>query len=174
MKVRLRLAKVFVAALTPFLAAGGFAQELLPPDGFAPAWKAAGRPRTFIEKDLFNHIDGGAELFLEFGFRKLTVQTYASGETEIDYELYEMSEAASALGIYLMNAGRETPWTEIPARNSSEEAQIVAIKGPFYLKVNNFAASAALRPAMIALIRSALDRLTIPAAPIETDRKSVV
>ena len=154
----------FVLPVFWLLVAGrGFAQELLPPDGFAPGWKAADKPRTFIEKDLFNHIDGGAELYLEFGFRKLVVQTYAAGTAELDFELYEMTEPDAALGIYLMNAGRETPWPEIPARNSSEDAQVVAIKGPYYLKINSFAPGAALRPAMISMAKAALDRL--PDAP---------
>ncbi|MHB8054060.1 MAG: DUF6599 family protein [Candidatus Aminicenantales bacterium] len=127
-----------------------------PPDDFAPGWKAAGPPRTFIEQDLFNHIDGGAELFLEFGFLRLAVQTYAKGEEELVCEVYEMTHAAGALGIYLMHAGRETPWTDIPARNSSEDAQIVAVKGNVLLKIDNFGPGKDLRPAMIALARAAL------------------
>jgi hypothetical protein len=140
-------------------AASGSAQALVPSDGFAPGWKRADKVRTFIEKDLFNHIDGGAELYLEFGFRRVSVQSYTDGEAELEFELYEMTEPDAALGIYLMNAGRETPWAEIPARNSSEEAQVVAVKGSFYVKINNFTAGAALRPAMIALAQAALERL---------------
>lgn len=163
MKIRRCLPFLQTACLFPLLAAAAFAQNLLPPDGFAPGWKAGGKPRTFIEKDLFNHIDGGAELFLEFGFKKLLVQTYASGTAELDFEIYEMTEPDSALGIYLMNAGAETPWPDIPVRNSSEDAQVVAIKGPYYLKINNFAPGANLRPAMVSLIRAALSR--IPEGP---------
>jgi len=154
----LRLAGVFL-----IFGSSGLAQDLLPPGGFAPEWTASGKPRVFIEKDLFNHIDGGAELYLEFGFAKVLVQTYAAGSSELDFELYEMTEPDAALGIYLMNAGRETPWAEIPARNSSEEAQVVAVKGRYYLKINNFAPGATLRPAMISLARAALSRL--PDAP---------
>jgi len=163
MKIRFRIVRILLSALTLIPAAASFAQDALPSDGFAPGWKAAGKSRTFIEKDLFNHIDGGAELYLEFGFRKLLVQTYASGTAELDLELYEMTEPDAALGIYLMNAGRETPWPEIPARNSSEDAQVVAIKGPYYLKINSFVPGATLRPAMISLAKAALDRL--PEAP---------
>jgi len=133
-----------------------WAQGILPPDGFAPSWKTSGPPRTFIQKDLFNHIDGGAELFLEFGFAKLLVQTYTDGKKELDLELYEMTEPAAALGIFLMNAGRETAWPEIHARNSSEDAQIAAVKGRFFLKINNYEPGANRRPIMVALAKAVL------------------
>lgn len=134
---------------------GASAQSSLPSDGFYPGWKASGPPRIFIEQDLFNHIDGGAELYLEFGFARLRVQSYVNEESELAAELYEMTSPLGALGIYLMNAGRETPWEDVPARNSSEDAQVVALKGRFLLKISNFGTNA-LRPAMAALARMAL------------------
>ncbi|MCX6566495.1 MAG: hypothetical protein NTW38_08780 [Candidatus Aminicenantes bacterium] len=146
-----------VSMISTFGAA--FAQNILPPGGFVQGWEPGGPPHVFVEKDLFNHIDGGAELFLEFGFSKLFVQSYVGEKAELVLELYEMTEPAAALGIYLMNAGRETPWPEIPARNSSEDAQIIAIKGRYFLKVDNFEAGSALRPEMIALARTVLAQI---------------
>jgi len=131
------------------------AQSALPSDGFFPGWKASDPPRIFIEQDLFNHIDGGAELYLEFGFAKLRVQSYVNDAAELVAELYEMTSPLGALGIYLMNAGRETPWEDVPARNSSEDAQLVAVKGRFLLKISNFGTNT-LRPAMAALARAVL------------------
>jgi len=150
---------LFPAAFLFFVVGEAAAQNILPPGGFVRGWEADGPPRMFVEKDLFNHIDGGAELFLEFGFSKLLVQRYAGEKAELVLELYEMTEPASALGIYLMNAGRETPWPEIPARNSSEDAQVIAIKGRYFLKVDNFEPGAALRPEMIALARTVLAQI---------------
>jgi len=138
---------LFRAIPLALLAGAAAAQDILPSGGFVRGWEAAGRPRSFIEKDLFNHINGGAELFLEFGFARLLVQPYAGGgKDELVLEVYEMTEPAAALGIYLMSAGRETPWPEIPARNSSEEAQIVAVKGRYFLKVEHYDSGPGLRP----------------------------
>ncbi len=41
---------------------------LIPPDGAAPGWTRAGTQRVYGPGELYNYIDGGAELFLEFGF----------------------------------------------------------------------------------------------------------
>jgi len=156
----------FLAAdLLAFIGGVAGAQDILPAGGFVQGWEAAGPSRVFIEKDLFNHIDGGAELFLEFGFAKLRVQPYSGEKAELVCELYEMTEPAAALGIYLVNAGRETPWPEIPARNSSEDSQVIAVKGRFLLKIDNFEPGSSLRPEMITLARIVLAR--IPDLPLE-------
>ena len=107
----------------------------IPEPGFAPGWAKAGQLRTFTGQDLFNQIDGGAELFLEFGFAKLRLQAYARDKAELTLNAYEMESAASALGVYLMKMGRETPFPEIAARNSGEEVQVTILKGRYFIQV---------------------------------------
>ena len=58
-------------------------ESAIPPATFAPGWAAAGALRTFSGQDLFNQIDGGAELFLEFGFANLRLQAYARDKSEL-------------------------------------------------------------------------------------------
>jgi len=93
----------------------------IPGPGFAAGWDRSGALRTFSGQDLFNQIDGGAELFLEFGFVKLRLQVYARGGSKLTLNAYEMEGPTSALGVYLMKMGRETPFPDVAARNSSEE-----------------------------------------------------
>lgn len=129
---------------------------VVPGDGFAAGWKKSGPMRTFIGQDLFNHIDGGAELFLEFGFDRVFVQAYGDGRSELTASIYVMSGATSALGVYLMKMGRETPFTEIAARNSSEESQTTIVKGRYFVQVDNFSDVPAARPALAALANAVL------------------
>jgi hypothetical protein len=136
-----------------------WAQEILPPDGFAPGWKKAEALRTFTGQDLFNHIDGGADLFLEFGFARLFVQAYSNGTSELTAAVYVMESATAALGVYLMKMGRETPFPEIPARNSSEESQLTIVKGRHFIQIDNFDATPAPRVASTALAGAVLARL---------------
>ncbi len=93
--------------------------------------------RTFTGQDLFNQIDGGAELFLELGFARLRLQAYARGQAELTLNAYEMEGAASALGVYLMKMGRETPFPAVAARNSCEEVQLTILKGRYFIQVDN-------------------------------------
>ena len=150
-------------AIWGFAAAAWAAELVLPGDGFFSGWLRSGKPQTFIKADLFNHIDGGAELFLEFGFEQVTVQRYAKGRAEIVLEAYEMESPDATLGIYLMKCGTETPQPGVPARNSSEAAQFTILKGKDFVLINNPEGDKGLVPAMTALAAAFLAR--IPALP---------
>jgi hypothetical protein len=148
---------IFLVLLIIFIPTAWAVENILPGNDFFPGWKKAGRSSTFIKADLFNYIDGGAELFIEFGFEKLTIQRYTKDTSEIKLEIYVMEGPESALGIYLMKSGQETPWPEIPARNSSVISQFTILKGKHFILVNNFGADQTLRPAMVALAKAVLD-----------------
>jgi hypothetical protein len=142
-------------------AASVLASEIiLPKDDFAPGWKRSGKSAIFIKADLFNHIDGGAEVFLEFGFEKLSVQRYARGKSELTLEVYEMESPESALGIYLMKCGQETPIKGIPARNSGEKSQFTILKNKSLIFVNNFQGDEKNLPAMEALAWRTLEPMS--------------
>lgn len=61
--------------------------------------------QAFRGAELYGHIDGGAEVFLELGFERLEVLEYGKGREELQLELYRMTDGAAALGIYLLRGG---------------------------------------------------------------------
>lgn len=114
------------------------------------ALTAAAEPaRHFAPQALYGHINGGAELFLEFGFVGLDVQG--------GVESYRMTDAAAALGVYLAKCGLEAPWDEVRARNTGGDYQLMAVKGTLFLIVKNPDGDPAARPAMIATANALLD-----------------
>lgn len=137
----------------------------VPEPGFAPGWAKAGPLRTFTGQDLFNQIDGGAELFLEFGFARLRLQAYARGEAELTLNAYEMESASSALGVYLMKMGRETPFPEVAARNSSENIQLTILKGRYFVQVDNLGEVPASKAETVALANAFLAGVSEESAP---------
>ena len=141
----------------------------IPDAGFAPGWTRAGALRTFAGQDLFNQIDGGAELFLEFGFVKLRLQAYARDKAELTLNAYEMESAASALGVYLMKMGRETPFPEVAARNSAEEVQVTIVKGRFFVQVDNLGDVPASRTETAALANAFLAGVKDESVPTPLD-----
>ena len=128
--------------------------ETVLPERFAGNWVAAAPGKVFIGQDLYNRINGAAELFLEMGFRRLTAQRYHHGEGVIDLELYEMENPTAALGVYSHKRGRETPLEGLPGRHTGNRFQITACKGGYFFQVNNFAGGRDLLPAMVELARS--------------------
>ena len=121
------------------------------PDRFGAGWAPLGPEKVFTGKDLFNRIDGAAELFLEMGFRRLVAQRYGRGEVAIDLEVYEMENSTAALGLYFHKRGPETRSEGLTGRHTGNRFQITACQGQYFFQVNNFGGDRDLVPAMTEL-----------------------
>jgi hypothetical protein len=131
---------------------------LLPPNGFLQIWKQSGNPRVFTASDLYGHIDGGAEIFLEFGFEQLTVQRYKpdfqpgtakNAADEFAVEIYRMADPVAATGMYLMNCGREAPDASFMERHTLNQFQLLFKRNRYYVMVNNAEGNDKLRAGML-------------------------
>ena len=142
-----------------FMAKLSLAQISLPQDNFVEGWLKSAKERSFSKEALFNYIDGGAEIFLEYGFKNLIVQDYKKGTAELTLNIYQMENADAALGIYLKKCGRETPRTEIKARNSFDRFQLSLVKNNFFIQIDNFRGKEEFSPAMISLAASILAQI---------------
>ena len=138
----------------------------LPENNFIHGWYKSDYLLTFYENDLYGHIDGGAELFLEFGFDSLLVQDYSNGEVDLSLEVYCMECPEAALGIYLMKCGQEKPDTIINARNSTNKYQALIVKNNFYIQLNNFKGNAKAASVMPEMLNHLLSTIPEP-NPIE-------
>lgn len=149
------------------------ADVAFPKDNYVPGWVKSERLLHFEKSNLFDYIDGGAELFLEFGFDGLLVQRYtkyypggagrgedttrtqfaepAGGGDEIAIEVYRMESSEAALGIYLSKCGKETPIKGITARNTGDRYQFTILKGDCFIQVNSFSGDERLMRVMTAL-----------------------
>jgi hypothetical protein len=74
--------------------------KLMPPDGTPSGWQHKGQGRRFVGAALYQHIDGGAELYNQFGFDRLLVQDYAGDGHEIRVEIYRMNDAQGAGAVF--------------------------------------------------------------------------
>lgn len=138
---------------------------LLPPGGFLGAWGRHESTRVFPGAELYGHIDGGAELFLEFGFDVLTLQRYRRGEDEFALEIYRMTDPEAALGIYLMKCGRETPDAGFPDRHTVGRYQLAFVKGRYYVLVTSVQGKPELQPVLLEFGRSVAAGIPAAAAP---------
>jgi hypothetical protein len=138
------------------------AAALLPADDEVPGWSTDGEPTVFRGAELYGHIDGGAEVFLELGFARLDVQHYVSGEAELALELYLMDDPVAAWGIYLAKCGRETPDPGLEARHTVNRYQLQMVRGSVYVAVNMVESTgdgASDQAALVAMAGRALARI---------------
>ncbi|GAB4336932.1 MAG: hypothetical protein Kow0099_10140 [Candidatus Abyssubacteria bacterium] len=75
-------------------------------------WQPASEPIWFRGEGLFDHINGGADIYFEYGFVELAVQRHASEEKTVSVEAYRMSDPAAAYGIYSYNRHPSLATTE--------------------------------------------------------------
>jgi hypothetical protein len=69
-------------------------------------WKKADNPITYDQKTLYEYIDGGAELYIAYDFRKLYAFRYTSGDdAEIVIDIFDMGNSYDAFGVF--SHGRE-------------------------------------------------------------------
>ena len=132
---------------------------LLPSDGFSGAWKKNGPTKVFRSEDLYGHINGGAEAFLELGFDQLTVQKYRDGANELAVEIYRMTDPTAARGIYLARCGKETPDPALKERHTASRNQILLQRNRYYLVLYNTAGGAANAPMLVKAAQAIVPKL---------------
>lgn len=76
-------------------------QESLPPETRVGEWKRGERVVVYAGEQLYDYIDGGADIYLEYGFQKVVVAEYihTSGKS-VSVEIFEMAGPGSAYGIF--------------------------------------------------------------------------
>ena len=64
-------------------------------------WKWDGKDVKYNSKTLFDYIDGGAELYLAYGFQNATVRRFEKlNQPSITVELFEMASSEDAYGVF--------------------------------------------------------------------------
>lgn len=121
---------------------------LLPPDPFN-GWKKAEAPRVFTQADLYGYIDGGAELFFEFGFEQMTLQRYRNGSGEITVETYRMTDPVAATGIYLMKCGKESRDASFRERHTIGRYQLQFERHRYYVIITSKSGSEQFKPELV-------------------------
>lgn len=70
-------------------------------------WQIASSDRTFNNETLFDYIDGGAELFLSFGFTKVFNRIYSrENQPDIMVDVFYMNSSYDAFGVFSYSGGK--------------------------------------------------------------------
>jgi len=82
--------------------------SFLPQTGELKGWEPVGTPQHMIGEDLFLLINGGAEIYHEYGFKQVIAQGFKNKNGKsFNLEIYEMQNPAAAYGIYTFKTGAE-------------------------------------------------------------------
>ncbi len=90
-----------IAVIAALASQAGPLRPFLPAGSDVPGWAQDGGPQEFEGEDLYTYIDGGAEIYQEYGFRRVIVQDYENTDGKsISLEIFEMETPAAAYGMF--------------------------------------------------------------------------
>jgi len=129
-------------------------------------WARAEAFDVYRGAELYGHINGGSEVYLELGFHHLVVQRYRDGQgREVIAEHYVMDDPVAAMGIYMLRCGpREYPNPGLTVRHNLIPEQLVMVEGNTFTAVVNPSGDTSLLP-LVAEIGRAIERITPDSTP---------
>ncbi len=132
----------------------------LPRNGETPGWKAEGAPQSFSGEDLYLLIDGGAELFHEYGFVQVATQSYQDPERHtLSLEIYQMRDAEAAFGIYSLRTGKSGRLLPVGSECRLEDYYLNFWQGEFLVTVTGLDTSPQTLAGLEILARAAASTL---------------
>lgn len=151
----LPLALRWIGALALLLTAGSDpVLSLLPENGVPTGWQRKGQMRLYAGAALYQHINGGAELYNQFGFDRLAVQDYAQGALEIRVEIYKMKDDAGAAAVFAEITRGMAPRNDVGSACVRDEYQVMFRRKSYCVSVTSYESHPALQQAMAALAAS--------------------
>jgi hypothetical protein len=104
------------------------------PDGFGADWTPDGPTKAYTEDNLFELINGEAELYWPYDFQRCWARDYVKEDGRVMAHVFLMGSHLDAFGIY--STYRQEPDEEaIGAGSSGDGLQLVAYKGPYFVRI---------------------------------------
>ncbi len=63
-------------------------------------WSPQGTDKVYTPENLYDYIDGGAELYLSYGMKEVASRIITRDDSEIRIEIFDMIEAKNAFGVF--------------------------------------------------------------------------
>jgi len=117
--------------------AWGSLVHILPTDQ-VEGWVLRETPRAFDAETLYEYIDGNADLFLSYGFRRVAVGDYipvGGHEGLVTVDVYDMGSSLHAFGIYRAEKSLDVQAYLIGTEGYRTENLLVFWQGGCYVKI---------------------------------------
>jgi hypothetical protein len=107
---------------------------LLPSINELKGFELKSEPEYYQGDDLFYLINGGADIYLEYGFKDVISASYEN-ETGLSFkaEIYQMLNDSAAYGIFSFNRNDKTIYHDIGDESIRQDDFLIFIKGRYYV-----------------------------------------
>jgi len=134
----LTLAAVILTFAGAVQAADAAIQNTLPATGFAEGWTLDGKIASFDKDNLFDHINGEAELYFPYGFEAMASARYInqkSPDLSIVADVYQMGSLLDAFGIYANYRKASNTWVAIGAEGFISATQLLFYQDRYFVRL---------------------------------------
>jgi len=117
---------------------------LVPAGQPAAGWTRDDEPQEFAGEDLYTYIDGGAEIYQEYGFVQVIVQDYKNAQGKsLSLEIFEMASPEAAFGMYTFKRSGKGKVLSLGVGGELEDYYLNFWKGRYLVTLTGFDAEAA-------------------------------
>jgi hypothetical protein len=135
--------------------------SLAPAAGDLDTWAPVGQALQYEGMDLYELINGGAEVYHEYGFRRVLAQEYGDQDQRfISLEIYEMENTAAAFGIYSFKTGPKGQSIPLGTEAILAGHYLNIWKGRFLLTLSGSDADESTREGLVEIGKAVTDRIT--------------
>ncbi len=154
------VALLAIVIAMPLSGQPGSMLSYLPDESRLDGWEALGEPQIAEGEDLFLLINGGAEIYKEYGFSRAVMHSYTKGDRSVNLEVYEMEDAASAYGAYSFKTARQGEPIEIGSEARFEDYYLNFWKGRVVVTLIGFDTHPETRDGILKLARMVEAKIT--------------
>lgn len=172
--------------LLPFISLTGFSQEPVtyPAIGTSDLPDAVFEaPKTYTGASLYGYMDGGADLYLEYGLAGARIDEVTMTGRKYTIETYRMNGPEGAFGIYSVSRYQCKSAPPLAPFTCLTPYQLQIVAGPFYINIINSSGASADSAASLkigeAIVRKVTDKPAdisrfMPEIPMETINREAI
>lgn len=135
-------------------------EAYIPGDNALPGWTLTEVPQVYKGEDLFQYIDGGAELYLKNGFKAAAAGVYNNSDGRyINLDIYEMADTVGAEAVYRHKAGEGGKSLSLGDEAALFDYYLLVRQGRYFVTVTGEGQTDQDRENLIALARMVVERL---------------
>jgi len=116
--------------------------ELFPRQGLPSGWTTERDMQLYRGRELYEYINGGADLYLEYGFEQAASQEYKGPDgAAVMVDIYRMESPEAAYGIFSVGSGTDyTTVADVGTLGAVTPYQFTFCKGEYFVSVQSLSA----------------------------------
>ena len=122
--------------------------------------------RTFNGESLYGYIDGGADLYLEYGFNGVTISEFAFQKGKYKAEIYKMNNPEAAFGIFSVSRFRCRTRPPIATYTCQNKYQLQICCGQYYISIINESGNSSDSSASVLIGKKIIEKITAASTDI--------